>query len=277
MDSEVPLYVTNLERFTVNYRSLTAAGSVPALARRRTCRRSPTFSTACRSVFGRCSAASRARSSAVLETTPRSKRLAGAVGVRGRDAVSAARETRSLHLARLGDGLATGAPVRRSSLASTSTGWWTSRRRDVTSDGLQRPTASRSFRARRARSLARDAGLRLLRRSGQLSPLFVRADGEKGIALMPLDYRFAIDNFRASNFTVYRRRSNPSTAICTRGARRRKAYTAPATQWMKSCTCATRATKPRSPRPRAPISSTSSIHGPDRAHGRRHHAVEFGA
>ena len=59
IDSEVPLYVTNLDRFTVRYRSLTAAGAESFLCTSATCRRSKTFNTACRSACARCSAASR--------------------------------------------------------------------------------------------------------------------------------------------------------------------------------------------------------------------------
>src|SRR5690606_4078089 len=33
--------------------------------------------------------------------------------------------------------------------------------------------------------------------------LFVRVDGPKGMALMPLEYRFAVDSYRASRYTVF--------------------------------------------------------------------------
>src|SRR5690606_12553322 len=40
-------------------------------------------------------------------------------------------------------------------------------------------------------------------RPEQCPRLFVRVDGPSGMALMPLDYRFVVDAYRASNYTVF--------------------------------------------------------------------------
>ena len=120
-----------------------------------TCRPSRTFSTACRSAFARCSAASPVRSSAGSTTTPFVPRLAvGRAAVRGSHAVSAAREARPLQLARLGHGPRDGraGARRRGSRLRRSVGGSLRRRGAARDDGDGRERRRGASRHARARS-----------------------------------------------------------------------------------------------------------------------------
>jgi uncharacterized protein YfaS (alpha-2-macroglobulin family) len=204
VDSEVPLYVTNLERFTVNYRSLTAAGSVPSLARDVGL---PAIADVqygvplgVRALLGGESGAIVGR----LDTTPFVEHS------RWLEPLFAAVTPYQLHV-KLGHfnslvwvtDLATGAPV-----AGATVRVYVDRVADLSADAPSRATA-----------ITDDDGVATFAGTSELDPslemqrygcygsscprLFVRADGEKGMAVMPLDYQFALNNYRASSYTVF--------------------------------------------------------------------------
>ena len=204
VDSDVPLYVTNLERFTVNYRSLTAAGSVPALSRAVDL---PAIADVqygvplgVRALLGGESGAISGR----LDTVPLVDRS------RWLEPLFAAVTPYQLHV-KLGHfnslvwvtDLATGAPV-----SGATVRVYVDRLADLSADVSPRATI-----------VTDENGVATFPGTSELDPslamqgygcfgstcprLFVRADGEKGMAVMPLDYQFAIDNFRASSYTVF--------------------------------------------------------------------------
>ena len=204
VDSEVPLYVTNLERFALRYRSLTTAGSiserahsvdlpaiddvqygVPLGVRKMLDGESG-------AIFGR------------LETTPFVPRL------RWEEPLFAAVTPYQLHV-KLGHftslvwvtDLATGAPV-----AGATVRVYVDRLADLSADVAPSTTTvtDASGVAAFPGTAELDPSLGLTSygcHAGSCPRLFVRVDGEKGMAIMPLDYRFAVDSFRASSYTVH--------------------------------------------------------------------------
>ena len=207
IDSEVPLYVTNLERYLVSYRSLTAAGAQSFLVHERTL---PAIDDVqygvpfgVREMLGAESGAIFGR----LDTTPTLPRS------RWEEPLFAAVTPYQLHV-KLGHfnslvwvtDLATGASV-----AGAAVSIYVDRLSQLSADvpALATTTTGASGVATLPGTRAIDPQLALLdygcreRRSEDCPRLFVRADGPKGMALMPLDYRFAVDTYRTSNYTVF--------------------------------------------------------------------------
>ena len=206
IDSEVPLYVTNLDSYTLSYRTLTSSGL--ATGRSRTVAlpelEDVQFGVPLdvRELLGGEPGALYA----TLTTTP------AVMPRRSRESVFAAVTPYQLH-AKLGHfntlvwvtELATGRPVRNadvsvyvdriSSLTATPTPLGTAR---TDGDGIAiLPGAS---------TLDPELTLTGYCRSDQQDDcprLFVRADGPAGFALLPLDQRFEVYSYRASNYQVY--------------------------------------------------------------------------
>jgi uncharacterized protein YfaS (alpha-2-macroglobulin family) len=207
VDSEVPLYVTNLDGVTVNYRALTPAGA--EAGRSRTIALPDVEDVqygvplGVREMLG-------AESGAVygtLATDPPLPQSAWASGL------FAQITPYQLHV-KLGHfntlvwvaDLATGRPVRNANVAI-----YTDRLTELAA-GIEPLAAARTD----------SSGIALLAGTETLDPqfalldygcdannvdacprLFVRVDGQEGIAVMPLDYRFQVNSYRASNYTVW--------------------------------------------------------------------------
>jgi alpha-2-macroglobulin len=207
VDSEVPLYVTNLDRYTLRYRTLTSAGEADGLVYARAL---PDIDDVqygvplgVRAMLGGQSGAIFGR----LETTPLLPRS------RWEEPVFAAVTPYQLHV-KLGHfnslvwvtDLATGEPV-----ADARVRVYVDRLTTLASNGADVATARTSSGgvATFAGTAELDPQLDMLDygcpgdRNEECPRLFVRVDGPKGMALMPLDYRFAVDAYRASNYTVF--------------------------------------------------------------------------
>jgi uncharacterized protein YfaS (alpha-2-macroglobulin family) len=206
IDSEVPLYLTNLERYAVHYRSLTAAG---AQDRNTYARDLPDIEdiqyglpVGVRAMLGGESGAIFGR----LETTPYLPRS------RWEEPLFAAVTPYQLHV-KLGHfnsllwvtDLATGAPV-----GGAAVRVYVDRVADLAADVPPLATASTDSSGVAAfpGTLELDPTL-YLQRGGcygdswaACSRLFVRVDGPRGMALMPLDYHFAVETGRVSSYTV---------------------------------------------------------------------------
>jgi hypothetical protein len=207
IDSEVPLYVTNLERYTVHYRALTAAGATSGLVHRRDL---PAIDDiqygvplGVREMLGGESGVIFGR----LETEPVLRRS------RWEDPLFAAVTPYQLHV-KLGHfnslvwvtDLASGAPVTGAAVTV-----YVDRLSELSANVASLATATTD-----ASGVATFAGTRELDPKLALldygcdagvtedcARLFVRVDGPRGLALMPLEYRFAVDSYRASNYTVF--------------------------------------------------------------------------
>ncbi|RPI58847.1 MAG: large extracellular alpha-helical protein, partial [Lysobacterales bacterium] len=206
VDSEVPLYVTNLERYTLDYRSLTRAGARAGLVQTREL---PPIEDVqhgvpigVREMLGGESGAVFAR----LATQPSLPQS------RWQEPLFAAVTPYQLHV-KLGHfnslvwvtELATGAAVRAAAVSV-----YVDRLSNLAADVPPLATATTD-----ANGVAEFAGTRELdpaleligygcaQRQEDCPRLFVRVDGASGLALLPLDYRFAVDTYRTSNFTVF--------------------------------------------------------------------------
>ncbi|HEY3517403.1 MAG TPA: MG2 domain-containing protein, partial [Gammaproteobacteria bacterium] len=206
VDSEVPLYVTNLERYTLGYRSLTRAGARSGLVH---ARELPAIEDVqygvplgVREMLGADSGAIFGR----LSTDP------PVANARWQEPVFATVTPYQLHV-KLGHfnslvwvtDLATGAGVRSAAVTVYV---------DRLSELSERPqplataTTDATGVATFSGTRELDPTLALLGYRCSAPPedcprLFVRVDGPSGMALLPLDYRFAVDSYRASRFTVF--------------------------------------------------------------------------
>jgi uncharacterized protein YfaS (alpha-2-macroglobulin family) len=207
VDSELPLYVTNLDRFAVRYRSLTAAGAADGLTHSRSLPRIDDVQygvkLGVREMLGNAPGVLYGR----LSTEPATRRG------RYQEAVFAQITPYQLH-AKLGHfntlvwatELATGAPLRNARVA-------------IYVDAISRLAADRTPLAVATtdasgvallpgtRSLdpkleLANYGCRVMASSDDCPRLFVRVDGKDGIAVLPLEYRFEINAYRASHYTV---------------------------------------------------------------------------
>ncbi|HUQ51133.1 MAG TPA: MG2 domain-containing protein, partial [Gammaproteobacteria bacterium] len=209
VDSEVPLYVTNLERYSLSYRALTPAGARADLV---LSRELPAIADVqfgvplgVRAVLGAGSGAIFGR----LETSPALARSGW------EEPLFAAVTPYQLHV-KLGHfnslvwvtDLTTGEPVRDAAVTV-----YVDRLRDLSAALPPKAQAATD-----ATGVATFPGTRELDadlalsgngygcnagRSESCQRLFVRVDGPKGMALMPLEYRFAVDSYRASRYTVF--------------------------------------------------------------------------
>ena len=206
VDSELPLYVTNLDRYTINYRSLTPVGTRSGVehARELPALEDVQFGVplGVRAMLGAESGAIFGR----LTTDPYLQKSAW------QEPLFVAVTPYQLHV-KLGHfnslvwvtDLATGAPVRGAAVSV-----YVDRMRDLSADVPPEATAVTD-----ASGIATFPGTRELDptlrlqgycaegRSENCPRLFVRVDGPKGMALMPLENRFAIDSYRASRYTVF--------------------------------------------------------------------------
>jgi alpha-2-macroglobulin len=207
VDSDVPLYVTNLDSYTLSYRTLTAAGSTTNLVRA-----TPLpavqdvqygMPLAIRELLGGASGAVYGR----LATSPQLPQTDWQEGL------FAAVTPYQVH-AKLGHfntlvwvtDLATGRPLRGASVS-------------VYVDRIAELGAGA---APLAAAKTDAAGIALLPGARELDPelklvgygceersndrcprLFVRVDGADGIALLPLEQRFEVSTYRASSYTVF--------------------------------------------------------------------------
>jgi uncharacterized protein YfaS (alpha-2-macroglobulin family) len=207
IDSEVPLYVTNLDRYSVDYRALTPAGARSGLVH---ARELPAIEDVQYGVPLGVRAMLGAESGAIFgrlttaPTLPQSQ---------WQEPVFAAVTPYQLHV-KLGHfnslvwvtDLATGAAVRDAavkfyvdSLAELSAEAPAAAQATTDASGLATFPGTREL----------DPSLALMGygcaegRPENCPRLFVRVDGPKGMALLPLDYRFAVDSYRASRYTVF--------------------------------------------------------------------------
>jgi uncharacterized protein YfaS (alpha-2-macroglobulin family) len=209
IDSDVPLYVQNLARYRLDYRSLTPEGARTGLVREREL---PAVEDVqfgvpldVRELVGGSSGAVYGRL-ASAPAVPKS---------RFEDSLFATITPYQLHV-KLGHfnslvwvtNLATGEAV-----ADASVAVYVDRLSQLSADVA--PLASA---ATDARGIAALPGTRLLDPElalqgygcGAALPddcprLFVRVDGPEGMALLPLEYRFEVDSYRVSNYTVFAR------------------------------------------------------------------------
>jgi alpha-2-macroglobulin len=209
VDSEVPLYVTNLDRVTLDYRSLTPAGA--PIARSRAIALPDVedvqygVSLGVREMLGGDSGALYARLAAD-PPVPQSARGRG---------LFAQVTPYELHV-KLGHfsslvwvvDLATGRPVPDAAVSI-----YVDRLTRLTADGAKLAVAQTD-----ASGVALLPGTRVLDPQLRLlaygcgethidacARLFVRVDGRDGMALLPLEHRFEVNAFRASNYTVWSR------------------------------------------------------------------------
>ena len=208
VDSELPLYVTNLDSFAVRYRSLTAAGATEGLSHGRDLPRIDDVQygvkLGVREMLGNAPGVLYGR----LSTEPVVRKS------RYQEGVFAQITPYQVH-AKLGHyntlvwatELATGAPLRNARVS-------------IYVDEISRLAADR---APLAAATTDASGVALLPGTRSLDPklelanygcrrygassddcprLFVRVDGKDGLAVLPLEYRFEINAWRASHFTV---------------------------------------------------------------------------
>jgi uncharacterized protein YfaS (alpha-2-macroglobulin family) len=207
VDSEVPLYVTNLERVDVAYRALTRAGTQTGLTRTLAL---PAIEDVQYGVPLGVREMLAGESGAIFGE------LAPTPALRDRlyrEPLFAAVTPYQLHV-KLGHfnslawvtDLATGEPVRGASISV-----YVDRISQLSAEvpPLARATTDANGIARLPGASELDPTLALLewgcdaRLPEDCPRLFVRADGPLGMALLPLDYRFGVDAFRASNYQVF--------------------------------------------------------------------------
>jgi alpha-2-macroglobulin len=207
VDSEVPLYVTNLQRYTLRYRSLTPAA---ARAGAEQVRELPAIEDVQYGVPLGVRAMLGAESGAIFGRLATSPSLPKEMY---QEPLFAAVTPYQLHV-KLGHfnslvwitDLTTGAPVRDAAVRV-----YVDRLLDLSTDVQPMATATTD-----ASGIALFPGTRELDpklalagygcaqgRDENCPRLFVRADGPKGMAVMPLAYRFAVDSYRASRYTVF--------------------------------------------------------------------------
>jgi uncharacterized protein YfaS (alpha-2-macroglobulin family) len=206
VDSDIPLYVTNLSSYTLRYRTLTAAGAEPGLVR--TVPLPPIEDVqygvplGVRELLGGRSGVV----SGLLETQP----VPG--GLQRPQPFLAEVTPYQVH-AKVGHfntlvwvtELATGLPLRGAAVSIFH----------GSLESVSDPAAAR------AAAKTDASGIAMLPGSSELDPqlaalqrycaedgetckrLFVRVDGKDGIALIPLDYTFEVNTYRASNYRVF--------------------------------------------------------------------------
>lgn len=206
VDSEVPLYVTNLERYTLGYRSLTREGARDGLVQTREL---PPIEDVqygvplgVREMLNGESGAVFAR----LETQPELPQS------QWQEPLFAAVTPYQLHV-KLGHfnslawvtELATGALVQGAAVSV-----YVDRLSNLAAEvpPLASATTDANGVATFPGTRELDPALALVgygcaQRQEDCPRLFVRVDGPSGLALLPLDYRFAVDTYRTSNFTVF--------------------------------------------------------------------------
>ena len=207
VDSEVPLYVTNLAGYRVDYRTLTAAGEADGRVLTRALPAVEDLQYAVplgvREMLGGEPGVLYGR----LSTDPELAKE------QWQDGLFAAVTPYQLHV-KLGHfntlvwatELATGAPLRGAAVAlyvdelsSPSAGVPPLAAGTTDADGVVLLPGQRELDATLALS-----GYGCAERAADDCPrLFVRVDGPAGLAVLPLDYRFEVDTYRASGYTVF--------------------------------------------------------------------------
>ncbi|HEX5049653.1 MAG TPA: alpha-2-macroglobulin family protein [Gammaproteobacteria bacterium] len=207
IDSEVPLFVTNLDSYTVRYRKLTAAGAETALVRKTDLPKIADVQYGVplhvRELLGGAAGAVYGQ----LETSPPLERRFY------RPSLFAQVTPYQLHV-KVGHyntlvwatELASGTPL-RGARVSIYVDSIAQLRADVAPLASAQTDASGVALLAGTREL--DPKLALMgygcrsRQEDECLRLFVRVDGPQGLALLPLDYRFEVNTYRASGFNVF--------------------------------------------------------------------------